>query len=285
MAWIMFSLAYLMKTSLNHKYLRFDHPRVEAELHISGAGVQEEMRPGVVCRPGGTGDRLMMLFHDPALIADAAGPLPRPADTLMLWEDGAGHHYGNPDNAWSHSWVHFHGDRAAALLAENGFVSGRAIPFPEPEVMERHLLLLHRELTGPHAADAVILRNLFECMLREMSRVMRKTEHLALPERLHRAKNFIERRQTERLSLRQLAGVAKLSVPHFCAEFKRHLGVSPLEYQLRLRFELAKYLLGDHNLNVAEVAQRVGYPDIFQFSKMFRRRLGQSPSEFRRGRR
>ena len=160
----------------------------------------------------------------------------------------------------------------------------RALPFPEPEVMERYLILLFRELTGPRAADGVILRDLFECMLREMSRVMRGAAERTLPERLHRAKSFLERHQTERLSLRQVAAVAKLSVPHFCAEFKRHLGVSPLEYQLRLRFELAKYLLGDRNLNVAEVAQRVGYPDIFQFSKMFRRRLGQSPSDFRRGR-
>jgi two-component system response regulator YesN len=44
----------------------------------------------------------------------------------------------------------------------------------------------------------------------------------------------------------------------------------------------AAYLLHDRNLNVTEIARRVGYAEIFHFSKLFKKRFGRSPRETRR---
>jgi len=263
------------------KTLKFTKPRLDAALHISGTGIRQEMRPYIVDRPQGTDDRLLMFFHDPVLLKIDGRILPYPSNTLMLWDDGAGHYYGNTERRWRHSWIHFHGRNAAGLLAENGFVSGMSLTFARPDLMEEYLLKIYKELTGAYAVDAVILKNLFHCMLREMGRAIRETTVPAIPERIFRAKMFIEKNQTGKITLRQLAAGARLSVPHFCAEFKKWLGASPVEYQLQLRFELAKYLLGNRNLNITEIAAQTGCGDIFQFSKMFRKRAGQSPSAFR----
>ncbi len=265
----------------NLKTFRFTQARPDVELHISATGILEEMRPAIVDRPNGTGDRLLMFFYEPVMLKVDDCIRQYPAGTLMLWDDGAGHYYGNTERKWRHSWIHFHGRNAAALLAESGFVSGVPLTFARPDIMEEYLLKIYKELTGAYEPDAVIMGNLFHCMLREMGRAMHESAAATIPERIFRTKAFIEKNQTEKICLRQLAAVARLSVPHFCAEFKKWLGISPVEYQLQLRFELAKYLLGNRNLNITEIAVQTGCSDIFQFSKMFRKRAGQSPSAFR----
>lgn len=263
------------------KILKFTRPRPDVELHISGAGIREEMQSCMIDRPHGTGDRLLMFFYEPALLKVDDCIRQYPPNTLMLWEDGAGHYYGNPECGWRHSWIHFHGRKAAALLKENGLISGKPLTFSRPDVMEEYLLKIYKELTGAYVPDTVILSNMFHCMLREMGRTFHEAAAASIPERIFRTKAFIEKNQTEKICLLQLAAIARLSVPHFCSEFKKWIGVSPLEYQLQLRFELAKYLLGNRNLNITEIAEQTGCGDIFQFSKMFRKRSGQSPSAFR----
>lgn len=43
----------------------------------------------------------------------------------------------------------------------------------------------------------------------------------------------------------------------------------------------ATYLLRDHNRRIGEIAEAVGYSDLFTFSKMFKRHFGMSPKKFR----
>jgi len=68
---------------------------------------------------------------------------------------------------------------------------------------------------------------------------------------------------------------------HFSAEFRRHFGVPPVGYLIRRRLHHAAYLLQDVNLSVAEAGQRVGYDDLFYFSKLFKRFHGASPRAWR----
>ena len=180
----------------NLKTFRFTQARPDVELHISATGILEEMRPAIVDRPNGTGDRLLMFFYEPVMLKVDDCIRQYPAGTLMLWDDGAGHYYGNTERKWRHSWIHFHGRNAAALLAESGFVSGVPLTFARPDIMEEYLLKIYKELTGAYEPDAVIMGNLFHCMLREMGRAMHESAAATIPERIFRTKAFIEKNQT-----------------------------------------------------------------------------------------
>ena len=57
--------------------------------------------------------------------------------------------------------------------------------------------------------------------------------------------------------------------------------MSPIEFVIRQRLERAQYLLRNQNLAVGEVGRLVGYEDIFQFSKLFKKRFGESPRSMR----
>ena len=64
--------------------------------------------------------------------------------------------------------------------------------------------------------------------------------------------------------------------------FKEHLGVTPHEYILRRRLETAQLLLKQSTLSIKEIAERLVFSDQYHFSNFFKKRLGLSPSQFRR---
>jgi AraC-like DNA-binding protein len=64
--------------------------------------------------------------------------------------------------------------------------------------------------------------------------------------------------------------------------FRGQCGVSVMAYLGRIRIEMAEEMLKDTNLPVSEISDRVGISDGSYFSKAFKKKTGQSPSDFRR---
>jgi iron complex transport system substrate-binding protein len=90
-------------------------------------------------------------------------------------------------------------------------------------------------------------------------------------------RHFVESEFAQPMTLAMLARKVNLSVPHFCSEFHRYFGTSPIDYLIRHRMHQAAYLLKDRNLRVSDVAPLVGYDDVFHFSKLFKKHFGVSP--------
>ena len=63
--------------------------------------------------------------------------------------------------------------------------------------------------------------------------------------------------------------------------FKKHMGVSIIEYVQALRIGNAKELLVKSTTAIEEIARRVGYQDASFFRRIFRAETGLSPSHFR----
>lgn len=72
---------------------------------------------------------------------------------------------------------------------------------------------------------------------------------------------------------------------HLRRIFKKHLGLSPLEYLTTLRLNYAKKLLmenGDLNHTVAAISAMSGFTDVSYFSRLFKKHTNRSPLEFMR---
>lgn len=96
--------------------------------------------------------------------------------------------------------------------------------------------------------------------------------------------HFIRDHFAEAISRNQLAARLQCSPAHFSRVFSRTTGYAYKDFLLQCRMEKAKELLCHSHLQVAEIAALVGYDDPFQFSKIFRKRIGVSPRQFRESR-
>ncbi|RRD92394.1 helix-turn-helix domain-containing protein [Clostridiales bacterium COT073_COT-073] len=94
-------------------------------------------------------------------------------------------------------------------------------------------------------------------------------------------KKYIEEHYMKEIQLADLALVAHISPSYLSIRFKKEMGCNFTEYLIRFRMNKAKEFLQTGKISCKEAAERVGYYDYAQFSKMFKKYLGQSPSYFR----
>lgn len=79
----------------------------------------------------------------------------------------------------------------------------------------------------------------------------------------------------------ELAALCHLSESQLRRRFVRVYGISPIAYKNRLRCKIAVELLLRTQLSVSEIAGRVGYADISDFYRAFKKRYGVAPSVYR----
>ncbi len=105
-------------------------------------------------------------------------------------------------------------------------------------------------------------------------------EH-AEPRVITRAKEFILEHQGEELSLGQVARAVNTSTYYFCKLFKRVTGINFTDYLSRVRIEKAKNLLLNPSLRISEIAFEVGFQSLTHFNRVFKKIIGQSPTQYR----
>ncbi len=263
------------------KHFFADPPVNTPEICVSGIGIRERMRPRPVNRSNGRSDWLFMFFYDQVHIGTSTDCPPYPPLHLMIWPPHAHQFYGTTHTEWSHSWMHCEGKFIQRMVRRLRLPLATPLPNSEPTVTERHLLAILEELTGPTHPDEKIICNLIENWLRHVKRALTPHDQPHIPERFRQAERYLQMHYDQSLRLDELAHELHLSVPHVCSEFKRYFGVSPMQYAIRLRLHHAAYLLADRNLTITQIAQQVGYDDLYHFSKLFKKHMGQSPSAMR----
>lgn len=99
---------------------------------------------------------------------------------------------------------------------------------------------------------------------------------------VRRTTEFIQAHLDQNIGLNELAAIAGLSPFHFARAFKQSVGDPPHRYQTRRRIERACDLLVSGDMPIIDVAAAVGYEAPQTLTRLFRREMGMTPSEYRR---
>lgn len=99
--------------------------------------------------------------------------------------------------------------------------------------------------------------------------------------RLQRAIAHICKNYGRQMPESEVALVCEMSPSRFCREFKAAFGATFVEYLARHRVNEAKRLLGNRSMSITDVAAAVGFTDPSYFTRVFRKIVGSSPSEYR----
>ena len=134
--------------------------------------------------------------------------------------------------------------------------------------------------TREHEAMVKLLAIFAQHISMLMNQIVVRQEN-AEPPVIAKAKEFIREHQAENLSLGQVAKAVNTSTFYFCKMFKKFTGVNFTDYVSRVRIEKAKDLLLNPNLRISEIAYEVGFQSLTHFNRVFKRILGQSPTDYR----
>jgi AraC-like DNA-binding protein len=140
-----------------------------------------------------------------------------------------------------------------------------------------HALGWMEDLQGSLGRRHPMLDKLLQVTLFECSRSQRTpgTSRISL------VLAYIQDHLAEPLPIKQLACIACMSESHFAHEFRRQTGLSPISHVRKIRLDRACKAIVQTNLVFREIARSVGFRDEFEFSRVFRRTMGISPSSLR----
>lgn len=114
--------------------------------------------------------------------------------------------------------------------------------------------------------------------LTEYNEATRTEEHWCIRE----AKRYVQEHYSESISLDDVAGCLHISPAYFSTLFKRQEGIGFIDYLLGFRIDIAKKMLCDRQCNITELAEKIGYRDQKYFSKLFKKTVGITPTEYKK---
>lgn len=140
----------------------------------------------------------------------------------------------------------------------------------------------HSKILDPKQYAGVIrLLEIFAKHLGEIGNQLLIQECAAESPFTRRAKAYVEDHQEDPITLKEVSQALHVSTFYFCKMFKKATGLTFTNYLGRVRIERAKKMLLDHNRRISEIAYDVGFGSLTHFNRVFRRIVGQSPSDYR----
>ncbi len=145
------------------------------------------------------------------------------------------------------------------------------------------VLRLLREMLDEAKRQAYGYEDMINAKLKELCVLLARDKHRSTAEKdFAYVINYLRENYHEHILLSDLAARLGISYDYFQHKFKTVTGLSPQRFLLRRRLEAARVLLRAQTLACTDIAYRCGFSTSAQFSALFKREYGMSPSRFRR---
>ena len=148
------------------------------------------------------------------------------------------------------------------------------------KILNRIRMLEHIKSSPDKLCKTKCIKETYELIIDIISSAQKKYATDLNKKRFEPVIEYIEKNYFLDLSNETLANLTRLSVSHFRKTFAFLYGISPMHYVHKVRIEKAKTLLFSKQ-KITHIATNVGYQDIYDFSRAFKRVEGISPSKYR----
>ena len=198
-------------------------------------------------------------------------------DAFMVFPEEEILYYPEESDPWEYRWVDFKGADAKGLVARTGFSKKcpivRGVPEIEPMFHVYEEGVYGETARERYAAKVYLLLTYF---LKESKVQGEKRTYFEEAAEIIRNSYW-----KQELNISRLADSLNIERSYLYRLFMEHAGISPQEYLAEVRMERACELLSAGELSVQAVACSVGYKDALYFSRVFRKRKGITPSDYR----
>ncbi|WP_165452777.1 AraC family transcriptional regulator [Paenibacillus thalictri] len=210
-------------------------------------------------------------------------------DLFCLFPNKTFHYKVDPENPKLRmAWIGFDGEGTGSLLRYIGvteqqpYLCGAALPDLPGTI--RELLHIFRRLIineSQYLQFISFMYGLFSQLAAASEQNKPTVNQLAW---IQDSEKFMNLNYAEGITVQEVAKHVGLHRTHFSSMFSEKLGISPLQYLQRLRMRNGANLLTETDLSVTEIALSLGYPDLYSFTRAFRKYYGIAPTQFRNSR-
>ena len=255
------------------------------DFHMVNCGY-EDSPPHFMCPPHFRGFYLIHYVARGAGVYEVKGERYRlsAGDIFIIYPNELVSYYcPDAEKPWSLYWLGFGGAMASHFLAETGLkgytATGKNQQFGA-------VIMNCLSYVEKHKGETISSLKLSSYVLDALHCLSAPTHsrRLSSAAQAERALHYIEYNYMNDISTRDVAEYLSLERSYVYRLFKTHLGCSPEQYIARYRMQKAVEMIRLGRYSMTEIARFVGMKDIFYFSRVFKKILGISPTDFEKDR-
>ena len=191
---------------------------------------------------------------------------------------------------WYYVWITYGGVQAERCMKDAGFTEGIYVrdcninPTEFVSVVHDILERPHLKLSNDYYRMGLAYRFLglaVESWEKSTDGETRKTD-MTVDDYVHYAVRFIQSNYASSIKVNDVADYIGINRTYLTSIFKEKMDKSPQEFLMQVRMSKACELLLNTDVPINVVAREVGYEDQMAFSKMFRKKNGLSPDQYRK---
>jgi AraC-like DNA-binding protein len=207
-----------------------------------------------------------------------------PGDLFMLFPNEWHRYSPSLQAGWDEHWVAFRGDRVQQIIEELNI--SRETPVFRTDVtnlLQREFVRIEEELSEASLGYQNIVAARIELILAmAVASNLRATLGTGDAQQIiKRAKALMVEQIGLQVNMEDIARELNVGYSWFRKTFRTFTGLSPGEYQLQVRITRASEFLRCSNLSISEIGALCGFESAYYFSRIFKKKTGVPPSEFR----
>lgn len=183
------------------------------------------------------------------------------------------------DEPWLYRWIEFNGSFAPLILKSAGLSEDNPIFTDDDRTSTGSALL---KILSRQNMEFEVLMSLFWNFIFTITKGAKNTSLKPAEGYIGLAEDYIKMNAYKKIAVGDVADYIGIDRSYLCRLFKEYKNMSPQEFILTLKLNMACRYLENKNLSVAEVAQSIGYNDAHVFSKAFKKQFKVSPMTWRR---
>lgn len=202
------------------------------------------------------------------------------ANDVYIIEPGQDHtYYSDPKNPFKKIWINFYSDIFISIYKSFG-LSGKTV-FKNTDTLELFEEIQNLKKISNFSDDICyeIAPILFK-ILCNLAANSNKSVTISKTAKL--TKLYIDDTIYSNLTIEDISKDLNLSKAHIIREFTKNYGISPYNYLINQKIAIAKKMLILHNMNISEISSNLGFDDPNYFSKLFKKKTGMSPLQYRK---
>ena len=200
-------------------------------------------------------------------------------DTYILVQGKDQNYYSSPNNPLQKIWFNCTGPLVTELLKQYNLDD--SVIFRNLYTYH-HIERVHKIMSESTNTDDSIDKS---CLIfHEILQILHKNkiDHESLEDPANAIRHYIDCHISENIKISEISDILSYTNDHIIRLFKSKYGITPHQYIINSKMQIAAVLLRSTNKSISEISDELNYTEVHHFSALFEKTTGLRPSAYRK---